>query len=823
MEINSASGNRTRILYRIPLLAYEKSLIQDAGKLLDSGKVPAADLGSPCSAADAFKIWRWHKAFSGRLLSGLDFEDVAWYGGDRELEYDRCLTEVSNLDYHQKNLFRVNVTRSSNSTFLEELGDRPCSDITFNWLDLDADSWDVVSKIINAFGRPWSHPNRLNESSTHFEIWELIRIFFLHAQYPGNGDLIEQHLIQHPVFKFFFDISDSQRLLDDSDNLGNSQSQSSFESLVIQKYDALDTSSQLLQPDDGAEITVDHVKKLLSQAAKKRRYQDPRAYLQFIAWDDLKPISRATLGELGVDLSLLLKYETNIDQWVLWEPPIPSYATNHHLFVEDELFAYSIGKGWALPGHYLRGRVIFGVESLFDCDMVRNHGKFWAQWNDCAITKRGDGEVCVLQTIPGIHLRLRTAQLDYQAALKYYRNITEAHASGGSPQEPIRELLGLSKSYRPLYENTLRLIPDSTWTIHDIKWKSPIAQSRRSTVYAATLHRERAVLSTSECGDIAVVLKDVVPRDSREITEKFMKELDATWFALGGSAGSYVEFFGLAKVEFNNIHRLMLVSERATQGNIGDFFEREFRKHVRHSERWELLGSALYCISMGLAWIHKHNVVHRDLHPGIVFVTDHVLRLDPNMPHGYRYMLGDLGEGKRLDVSTTGEGNPHARYGAADYRAPEQFESGFDHNSLSAAMAAEVSSFGKLACTLLDWHASCLPPQQSIPSEVLRGLSNSNSPRDSSEELRFLVSTAIRNTIGLCLSQFPGMRPRMEEVQYSLENLWGDLKDDDSDDREGDFKVKWCLWDWRRIGIADRPDPCGDTEEISPTIDPYDI
>ncbi|KAI1352333.1 kinase-like domain-containing protein [Xylaria sp. FL0043] len=820
METSSASDNGTRILYRIPLLDYEKSLIQDAGKLLDSGRIPAADLGNPCSAADTFKIWRWYKAFSGWLSSELDLEDVACYGGDRELAYDRCLTGVAGLDSHQKNQFRVNVTRSSNPMFLEELGDRPCSDITFCWFDSDADSWDVISKVINAFGQPWRHPERLNESSKHFEIWELIRIFFLHAQYPGNADLIKQHLIQHPVFETFFDVSGSQRLLDDSRNLGNSQSQSSFKSLVIQRYNTLDSSSQ---PDDGAEITVDHVKNWLSQAAKKRRYQDPRTYLQFIPWNELEPISQATLGELGVDLSLLLKYETNIDQWVLWEPPIQSYASNHHLFIEDELFAYSISKCWPLPGHYLQERVIFGVESLFDCDMVRNHEKFWVQWNDCAITKRDDGEVCVLQTIPGIHLRLRTAQLDYQAALKYYRNITEAHASGGQPEETIRELLGLSKSYRPLYENTLRLIPGSTWAIHDIKWKAPIAQSRRSAVYAATLHRERAVLSTSDCGDIAVVLKDVIPRDSHEITEKFMKELDATWFALGGSARSCVEFFGLAKVEFNNISRMMLVSERATQGNIGDFFEREFRKHLRHSERWELLGSALYCISMGLAWIHKHNVVHRDLHPGNVFVTDRVIRLDPNIPHEYHYMLGDLGEGKRLDASTTGEGDPHASYGAADYRAPEQLESSFDRNNLSAAMAAEVFSFGKLACTLLDWHASCLPHRESIPTEVLLSLSNTHSPGDLSEELRFLVPTAIRDTIGLCLSQFPGMRPRMEEVQYSLEDLWSDLKEDDSDDREGDFGVKWCLWDWGRIGIADSLDSCGDTEEISPTIDPYDI
>lgn len=55
----------------------------------------------------------------------------------------------------------------------------------------------------------------------------------------------------------------------------------------------------------------------------------------------------------------------------------------------------------------------------------------------------------------------------------------------------------------------------------------------------------------------------------------------------------------------------MLVSERAIQGSIMEFLEREFKKTLQHSKRWELLGSALSGISNGLDWINKHNVVHR--------------------------------------------------------------------------------------------------------------------------------------------------------------------------------------------------------------------
>ncbi|KAI1827712.1 kinase-like domain-containing protein [Xylaria intraflava] len=812
------------VSYAIPLLPYEKSLILDVGKFLNSGKVSDDDLGKQCSAAEAFENWRWYKVFSTQLPEELDPEDPAQYGGGRELAYDRCLQVIANTELDDKHLCRVNAVRSRNVTFLEDLGDMPCDRITFNWPESDADSWEVVSRIVNAFGQPWRHSDRLHESSSRFEIWELVRIFFLHAQCPGNADLIKRHLIQHPVFEFFFDVSGDNQVPQYSNDSQSSQSKQLFKSLVIRKHNVPEVSSQAHLPHGDGLNNIDRLlKSLLHKVARQQGYQDPRAYLRFIPWDDLKPISLDTLKSFGIDPGLLLKYETTIDQWVLWDPPFLGYATNHHLFVEDELFAYSMDKGWPLPGHYLEGRVIFGVESLFDCSLVSELGDFWRKWNDCAITKRDDGEVCVLQTLPGIHLRLRTAELDYQAALRYYRSITEAHATGRPSAESVKELLGVGDSYSYLYENTLRLIPDSTWTLRDIDWEAPIAKNSRSAVYAATLCRQQTVLSTSERGDVAVVLKDVIPRGSREVTEKFLKELDATWFALGGKALSCVEFYGLARVEFEDTHRLMLVSQRATQGSIMDFLEREFKKESQHRERWDLLGSVLMGISSGLRWIHEHNVVHRDLHPGNIFVTDHVYRLDPNIPHEYNYLIGDLGEGKKLDASASREASQHASYGAVDYRAPEQSESGFDHNSLSAGMVAEVFSFGKLACKLLEWHVNFSPPRDSIPDEVLADVSGSCTPEDLSEELDFLVPTTIRDTIGLCLTQFPGMRPRMEEVQNDLEYLWCDLREDHSADREEDLKVKWCIWNWEKFGTASSVNLEEDSEEVSPAIDPYDI
>jgi len=66
-----------------------------------------------------------------------------------------------------------------------------------------------------------------------------------------------------------------------------------------------------------------------------------------------------------------------------------------------------------------------------------------------------------------------------------------------------------------------------------------------------------------------------------------------------------------SQVEFGTTHKFMLVLERATQGSVLEFFDREFKKKLPYNERWELVCSALDGISSGLEWILRHNVVHR--------------------------------------------------------------------------------------------------------------------------------------------------------------------------------------------------------------------
>jgi len=177
------------------------------------------------------------------LTEDPDLEDMESYGGDRQLAYDRCLQALANLDHDNRNLYRINAARASNTAFLEELGDQPSSDIVFVWSEADTQSWETLSKIVNAFGQPWRHPDVLEEKAKHFEIWELIRIFFLHAVCPENVDLINQTLVQDPVFKAFFQVTGYDGVSQDSNSSSEDHFEPLFDHLVIRKRGHHMTSS----------------------------------------------------------------------------------------------------------------------------------------------------------------------------------------------------------------------------------------------------------------------------------------------------------------------------------------------------------------------------------------------------------------------------------------------------------------------------------------------------------------------------------------------------------------------------------------------------
>ena len=68
-----------------------------------------------------------------------------------------------------------------------------------------------------------------------------------------------------------------------------------------------------------------------------------------------------------------------------------------------------------------------------------------------------------------------------------------------------------------------------------------------------------------------------------------------------------------SKVEHDGNKKLMLMFEKATQGDVWSFLDRQFRTNLNRIDRWRLFCGAVYGISSGLAWMHSHNIVHRSV------------------------------------------------------------------------------------------------------------------------------------------------------------------------------------------------------------------
>jgi hypothetical protein len=117
-----------------------------------------------------------------------------------------------------------------------------------------------------------------------------------------------------------------------------------------------------------------------------------------------------------------------------------------------------------------------------------------ATQNDCAVTIRPiDKRIFVLETIPGLQFRSRAEHQDMQAALKYFRNIVEAHHAGTLHERAVEDLLG-SDNALPYFDKSLQIIPQIQ--LSEVS-SSPIGHGANGAVYAARWQRPNGALATT--------------------------------------------------------------------------------------------------------------------------------------------------------------------------------------------------------------------------------------------------------------------------------------------------------------------------------------
>jgi hypothetical protein len=146
----------------------------------------------------------------------------------------------------------------------------------------------------------------------------------------------------------------------------------------------------------------------------------------------------------------------------------------------------------------------------------------------------------LLETIPGLRFRSRRKYQDSVAALTYYRNLVEAHAANALNIPSIRNIIGLEPDYIPLFEHSLRVIPENQ--LVDISWDQPIGRGENGAVYGAIWRKPVGHLATMRTGEqeIQIVLKDVLPhiRTSQDPFKKLIKEVSCCKLIFSSAADS---------------------------------------------------------------------------------------------------------------------------------------------------------------------------------------------------------------------------------------------------------------------------------------------
>lgn len=134
-----------------------------------------------------------------------------------------------------------------------------------------------------------------------------------------------------------------------------------------------------------------------------------------------------------------------------------------------------------------------------------------------------------------MQFRSRITHQDTEAAIKYFRNVVEAHHAGSLHLHIIADLLG-SGNTRPYFDKSLQIIPENQ--ISEIS-PNPIGRGANGAVYAAMWQRPPGILATTthKAALISVVLKEIFPvnrepdtlgRLLREVGNSFEDQLPST-------------------------------------------------------------------------------------------------------------------------------------------------------------------------------------------------------------------------------------------------------------------------------------------------------
>ncbi|KAH8916071.1 kinase-like protein [Atractiella rhizophila] len=740
----------------VPLAAFERKLLCEIIEPAAAATLPTA---WPLDIDDIFQRWVWVEKFFVPLREELQQDLVKKdYGGSFERAYGDYLHWRAIGRGHAENQFRSDAVKSANPELPVLVANESVDCLHPAIYPDDKDHWRLIHWMWKRDHLVWQQ--ELCKGPT-FDIFKSIYSFYHQSTRPSNhpvrfenveeimqriGILSPDNLCELPttdqINQWHQGMGGS--VLDIVESVYRDHERSTRASTM---QEAIKHSIGILSPDDLHEVPIDQIKQITS--AMNIPYMDH-------------------LNLKAKDL-----------RWVEWDPGMVTPFTGHMLHTEDEVFGCCLDNNKYFPGHFSpNGKVVFAMRPVGDTRLFDRQSDFWKAWTDSCLTWNSlNGELLLLETIPGMQYRnLQQFETDI-GALEYFRNVTEAS------MQPAPEYQQYQASDRML-THPLRHIPSCQLKID---WNY-IGKGKNGTVYRATWMRPGSILLSRGQGkkEVGVIVKVLQSNLGNSLQDelKFQQELRMN-IGVGSSAVGTAEFFGISSVTLPNTSASLsaagetqvLVSQFANAGRIMDFIEEKL-PHTSFHQSWSLVIGMLSSIANGLHSLHKRGIIHRDLHLNNIMVTQNTFLYQPD---GYdsedTALLIDFGEGQTVDEAATSfrASVPHYQW----WHAPE-----ICTRTPTWTFASDIFAFAVTACFILEKRKKLCPAP--VPEDVLQrtGLTSSNNTDN-------ILPQSIYAIVVVGLEVEPEKRGNLRDHIELLDNL-------NLETAEGDDKgiVEWTTLDW---------------------------
>ena len=168
--------------------------------------------------------------------------------------------------------------------------------------------------------------------------------------------------------------------------------------------------------------------------------------------------------------------------------------------------------------------------------------------------------------------------------------------------------------------------------------------------------------------------------------------------------------------------------------------------------------SILRDVAYGLAYLHPHNIIHRDLNAGNILLTESL-----------RAKIADLGVAKLFDRETVMKHTTTVAPGALDFMPPESTASPPNYDC-----QLDIFSFGHLTVYLVNQKAPIVADRLVTASDVEKKQMQVAKRREALDQMSHQLGGSrdpLYSTVVQCLSDTPDQRPTSRDLVKTMEEI----------------------------------------------------